>query len=158
MRSGMWQRQPWDLSLCGRMCAPQGPPGRRAARVVRSGGMLRRSTPCTCAVLPCGRPVDSLASTSTEAVGKLSLGARHTARRRLRRAVCEGAGLLELDARVQRALRTPSPLLPHLRGESVRWGTDVGSAPERGEGAVALPHESETFLSALQALASCRPI
>ena len=56
------------------------------------GGMLRRSTPCTCAVLPCGRPVDSHATTTTEAVGKLSLGARHTAWRRLRRAVCEGVG------------------------------------------------------------------
>ena len=61
----------------------------------------------------------------------MSLGARHTARRRLRRAVCEGVGSrgsLEPDAMAQRALRTPSPLL--LRRERVRWGTAVGSAPE----------------------------
>ena len=45
-----------------------------------------------------------------------------------------GRGSLEPDAMAQRALRTPSPLLPHLRGESVRCGTAVGSAPERGDG------------------------
>ena len=42
-------------------------------------------------------------------------------------------GSLEQGAIVQRALRTPSPLPPHLRRERVRWGVAmaVGCAPER---------------------------
>ena len=80
------------------MCAPQGAPCKRAGglrgrRARGSTRPLRRSAPCACrAVLPCCP--DSLAATTTEAVGKL-LGFRHTARRRLRRAVCvkeSGAG------------------------------------------------------------------
>ena len=63
-----------------------------------------------------------------EAVGKLSLGFRHTARRRLWRAACGGVGRepgsLEPGARVQRALRTPSPLL--LRRERVVVGRGHG--------------------------------
>ena len=39
-------------------------------------------------------------------------------------------GSLELDARVQHALRMPSPLL--LRGAAWWWGVSMGSAPERG--------------------------
>jgi hypothetical protein len=71
------------------------------------------------AALPCCP--DALAA--TEAVDKLSLGARHTARRRLRRAGLwrsREPGSLEPGAMAQRALRTPSPLL--LRRERVVVG------------------------------------
>ena len=91
------QRHPWGAGVsgdgCAAGCAVQ--EGGRAVGEVRSGSMrpLRRSALCACraAVLPAIR---SLAMT-TEAEGKL-LGFRHTARRRLRRAVCEereGAGV-----------------------------------------------------------------
>jgi hypothetical protein len=109
----------------------------RCARGARSHcGGARRA-----AVLPCCRAarIRSLATT-TEAVGKLSLGFRHTARHRLRRAVCEGVGSrgsLEPGAMEQRALRMPSPL---LRGAAWWWGVAMGSAPERGDGEGAAFH------------------
>ena len=61
-------------------------------------------------------------------------GGRHTARRRLRRAVCEGVGSRQTTRAGcdGAALRTQSPLLPHLAGAVRWWGTAVGSAPECG--------------------------
>ena len=77
---------------------------------------------------------DSLAATTTEAVGTL-LGFRHTARRRLRRAGLwrsREPGSLEPGAMEQRALRMPSMLL--LRSAAWWWGMAMGSAPKRGDG------------------------
>ena len=110
-----WVRRTWK-SLCG--VVPAGSCRGRVSRIARCSGF---SAPRCARVGPIGEGHEVLCP----------LVPRHTARRRLRRAVCEGVGSrgsLEPDAMAQRALRTPSPLL--LRRERVRWGTAVGSAPE----------------------------
>ena len=88
---------------------------RRGARCHRGGARHAR------AVLPCCP--DSHAITTTEAVGKLLVPAtQHGAGCGVQ--VCEGVGSrgsLELDARVQHALRTPSPLPPRVPVGKVRW-------------------------------------
>ena len=70
--------------VCATGCAVQ--EGGQAVGEVRSGerAATAEERAVLCAALPCCP--DALAATSREAVGKLSLGARHTARRRLRRA------------------------------------------------------------------------
>ena len=114
----------WGLCLwkvCGAGCAVQ-----EGGRAVRNGarshrGGARRAM-CCAAVLP-----DSHAATTTEAVGKLSLGARHTARRRLWRAGCEGAGGCRgrwsrarwCSARCGRRLRCSS--VRNVRGGAWPW-------------------------------------
>ena len=50
------------------MCAPQGPPGSEDRAL---GEHAAEEHSVLCAVLPGGRPVDPLAATTTEAVGKL---------------------------------------------------------------------------------------
>ena len=85
------------------------------------------------AVLPHCLPVDSLAATSRQAVGK-SLGLCHTARRRLRRAFVKERepGSLEQGAMEQHTLRTRSPLLRITDGQCAVGRDCVGrqSAPE----------------------------
>mmetsp|Transcript_43717 Transcript_43717/g.92992 ORF Transcript_43717/g.92992 Transcript_43717/m.92992 type:complete len:182 (-) Transcript_43717:186-731(-) len=112
------------------MCAPQGAVQEGGQAGCEEGELgehaaIAEEPAVLCAVLPCC--LDSLAATSREAVGKLSLGARHTARRRLRRAGLwrsREPGSLEPGAMWQRALRTPSPLL--LRRESAVVGRGHG--------------------------------
>ena len=112
--------------------------GRAGGKWVRSGehAATAEERAVLCAVLPCCP--DSLARHEQRGCGQ-ALGFRHTARRRLRRAGCEGVGSrgsLEPGAMEQRALRTPSPLL-HISVGNVRWWgvvMAVGSAPERGDG------------------------
>ena len=129
---------PWGSCLW-RMCAPQGVPCRRAGgqavRKASSGSTQpsRRSAPCY--VLCCRAARIRSPPTTTEAVGKL-LGFRHTARRRLRRAVCEERepASLEPGAMEQRALRTPSLLL--LRRESAVVGRGHGCGQRTREAMV----------------------
>jgi len=129
-------------SCLWRMCAPQGAPCKRAGGrtgceegelgAARSHGGARHVR----AMLPCCRPADSLAATTTEDVGQL-LGFRHTARRRLRRAGCGGVGSrgsLEPGAMEQRALRMPSPLLLRRERVVVGRGHGCGQRTERGDG------------------------
>ena len=136
VRSGTMQRHPWGLvSLWGcvrrRVCRAGGRVGCGCAR--GNTRPQRRSAPCACrahAVL--SRCPDSHATTTTEA-GWQALGVppHSTAQAAACRFVKEREpGSLELDARVQHALRMPSPLL--LRGAAWWWGVSMGSAPERG--------------------------
>ena len=133
------ERHPWGA------CSSGGGVRRRVRRAGgRAGGQWvkcargstqpsRRIAPCAC----CAAALPGFArSPRAQRLWASSLlGFRHTARRRLRRAVCGGVGSrgsLEPGAMEQRALRMPSPL---LRRERARWwGVAMGSAPERGDG------------------------
>ena len=106
------ERHPWGhVSLeevCGTGCAVQ--EDRRAARIVRSGSMLRRSTPCPCraAVLPgfarrhrgCGQALSWCPPHSTAQAAACRFVKESGAGGRWSRVRWE-----------QHALRTPSPLL-----------------------------------------------
>ena len=139
VRSGTRQRHP--CGSCLWRCVPRRvrrARGRAGGKWARSGehAATAEERAVLCAVLPCCP--DSLARHEQRGCGQ-ALGFRHTARRRLRRAGCEGVGSrgsLEPGAMEQRALRTPSPLL-HISVGNVRWWgvvMAVGSAPERGDG------------------------
>ena len=138
VRSGMGQRKPMGVSGgCATGCAVQG--GEEAGCEEGALGEHAAIAEERAVRMPCYRAarIRSLA-TSREAVGKL-LGFRHTARRRLRRAVCGGVGSrgsLEPGAMGQRALRTPSPLL--LRRESAVVGRGHGQRT-RGDGGEGAP-------------------
>ena len=122
--------------VCATGCAVQ--EGGRAAGEGALGehAAMRRSAPCY--VLCCRAARDSLAATTTEAVGKL-LGFRHTARRRLRRAGLwrsrepgvAGAGCDGAASAADAVSAAPHPV-----GNVWWWGVAmaVGSAPERGDG------------------------
>ena len=91
VRSGTRQRQPWGSCLWGwvrrRVRRARGRAGRQWVRRARgSTRPLRKSTPC---YVLCDRAarIRSLATSCGQA-----LGFRHTARRRLGRAVCGGVG------------------------------------------------------------------
>ena len=119
------ERHPWGhVSLeevCGTGCAVQ--EDRRAARIVRSGSMLRRSTPCPCraAVLPgfarrhrgCGQALSWCPPHSTAQAAACRFVKESGAGGRWSRVRWE-----------QHALRTPSPLL--LRRERVVVGRGHG--------------------------------
>ena len=108
------------------ICAAQGAPCKRAGGLRGRRAREHASTAeerAVHAVLPCCRPLESLA-TSREAVSKLLGSAtQHGAGCGVQ--VCEGVersrGRWSRVRWEQRALRTPSPLLPHLRG-AVRGG------------------------------------
>ena len=112
-----------------RRCAPQGAPCRGAGGLwVRSGEHAAIAKE-RAVRMPCYRAARIRTPPRPQRLGgKLSLGARHTARRRLWHAgLCEGVGSrgsLELGATEQRALWMPSPLL--LRRESVVVGRGHG--------------------------------
>ena len=103
--------------VCAAGCAVQ--EGLQAVRKVRSGAATaeERAAVLRC----CGAAAPWIRSPPRAERGcGQALGFRHTARRRLRRAVCEGeregAGRRrELGAMERRTLRTASPLLPHRR-------------------------------------------
>jgi len=146
----LWTRAAGGACACGaarcsdirggsclwRRCAPQGAPCRGAGgQWVRraQGGMQprRRIALCACraAVLP---GIRSLATT-TEAVGTL-LGFRHTARRRVRRAVCEERGGSRGRWSRVRWSRERCGCRPCSSVGKVRWwGMAMGSAPEAVE-------------------------
>jgi hypothetical protein len=125
------------------MCAPQGVPCRGAGGLwVRSGEHAAIAKeravrmPCACRAIALpgfarhhdhrGWVASSWGSATQHGAG---CGVQFVKERE--------PGSLELDARVQHALRMPSPLL--LRGAAWWWGVSMGSAPERGwrrEGAV----------------------
>ena len=119
----------WGLCLwkvCGAGCAVQ-----EGGRAVRNGarshrGGARRAMCCAVALPGFAR------SPRAERLWASSWCPPHsTAQAAACRFVKEREpGSLELDARVQHALRMPSPLL--LRGAAWWWGVSMGSAPERG--------------------------
>ena len=145
VRSGTMQRHPWGLvSLWGcvrrRVCRAGGRVGCGCAR--GNTRPQRRSAPCACRAI--ALPGIRSLATTTEAVGKL-LGFRHTARRRLRRAVCEGVGSrgsLEPGATEQRALRMPSPLLLRRKRAVVGRGHGCGQRTRERRWRRAVPRPS----------------
>ena len=116
------------VCLCGRMCAPQGPPGSEDRAL---GEQAAEEHSVLCAVLSCGRPVNSLAATTTEAVGKLLVPAtQHGAGCGVR---CQAAGAGVTGSTYDGVACAADAIAvdPRLRRERVRWGAAMakGSAP-----------------------------
>ena len=131
VRSGTMQRHPWGLvsldDVCGAGCAVQ-EGGRAVGALGGARSHCEGARRAHAVRMPCYRAARIRTPPRPQRLGGKLLGFRHTARRRLRRAVCEGAGAGGRWSWMRWALRTPSPLL--LRGAAWRWGVAMGSAPE----------------------------